>query len=256
MIFTIAGKELKALFASPLAWVVLTVMQIILGYAFLRQLDDFLQMQPRLFQMTSPPGVTELVAAPTFGNAVVVLLFAVPLLAMRLVAEERRNQTMVFLMSAPVSITDIVLGKFLGLAAFLLLIIGLIVLMPLALAGGTRLDYGLLASLTAGLVLLAASFAAVSLYVSCLTAHPMAAAIGAFSLLLAMLLMGETAGDSLRARGWHVPAALVQVLSPLKNFAPLGKGLVDTYAIACSILLTAVFLVLAIRRLDATRLRG
>lgn len=256
MIFTIAGKELKALFASPLAWVVLTVMQIILGYSFLKRLDDFLQIQPRLSQMTSPPGVTELVAAPTFAIAAAVLLFAVPLLAMRLIAEEQRNQTMAFLMSAPVSITDIVVGKFLGLVAFLLLIIGLIALMPLALAGGTRLDYGLLASLTAGLVLLAACFAAVSLYVSCLTVHPMAAAIGGFSALLAMLLMGETAGDSLRVRGWHVPAALVQVLSPLKNFEPLSKGLIDTYAIACSVLLTIAFLTLAIRQLDAKRLRG
>jgi ABC-2 type transport system permease protein len=256
MILTIAGKELKALFASPLAWVVLTVMQVILGYSFLKRLDDFLQLQPRLVQMASPPGVMEFVAAPTFVTAAAMLLFVVPLLAMRLIAEERRNQTMVFLISAPVSITDIVLGKFLGLAGFLLLVIGLIALMPLALGGATRLDYGLLASLTAGVALLAACFAAVSLYVSCLTVHPMAAAIGAFSGLLAMLLMGETAGDSLRARGWHIPAALAQVLSPLKNFEPLSRGLIDTYAIACSVLLTIAFLVLAIRTLDATRLRG
>lgn len=256
MIFTIAGKELKGLFASPLAWVVLTVMQIIFGYSFLRRIDDFLQIQPRLVHMTNPPGVTELVVAPTFATAAVVLLFAVPLLAMRLIAEERRNQTMVFLISAPVSITDIVVGKFLGLMGFLLVVIGLVALMPLTLAGGTWLDYGLLASLTAGFVLLAACFAAVSLYMSCLTAYPVAAAIGAFSALLAMLLMGETAGDSLRARGWHVPAALVQVLSPLKNFEPLGRGLVDTYAIACSLLLTIAFIVMAIRRLDAMRLRG
>lgn len=256
MIFTIAGKELKGLFASPLAWVVLTVMQIIFGYSFLRRIDDFLQIQPRLVHMTNPPGVTELVVAPTFATAAVVLLFAVPLLAMRLIAEERRNQTMVFLISAPVSITDIVVGKFLGLMGFLLVVIGLVALMPLTLAGSTWLDYGLLASLTAGFVLLAACFAAVSLYMSCLTAHPVAAAIGAFSALLAMLLMGETAGDSLRARGWHVPAALVQVLSPLKNFEPLGRGLVDTYAIACSLLLTIAFIVMAIRRLDAMRLRG
>ncbi|MBI4206832.1 MAG: ABC transporter permease subunit [Betaproteobacteria bacterium] len=256
MIFTIAAKELKGLFASPLAWVVLTVMQIIFGYSFLKRIDDFLQIQPRLVHMTNPPGVTELVVAPTFATAAVVLLFAVPLLAMRLIAEERRNQTMVFLISAPVSITDIVVGKFLGLMGFLLVVIGLVALMPLTLAGGTWLDYGLLASLTAGFVLLAACFAAVSLYMSCLTAHPVAAAIGAFSALLAMLLMGETAGDSLRARGWHVPAALVQVLSPLKNFEPLGRGLVDTYAIACSLLLTIAFIVMAIRRLDAMRLRG
>jgi ABC-2 type transport system permease protein len=256
MILTIAGKELKALFASPLAWIVLTVMQIIFGYNFLRRIDDFLQIQPRLIHMTSPPGVTELVIAPTFATAAVVLLFAVPLLAMRLIAEERRNQTMVFLMSAPVSITDIVLGKFFGLMGFLLIVIGLVALMPFALAGGTSLDYGLLASVTAGALLLAACFTAVSLYLSCLTAHPVAAAIGAFSALLAMLLMGETAGDSLRARGWHVPAALVQVLSPLTNFEPLARGLVDTYAIACSLLLTVAFILMAIRRLDAMRLRG
>jgi ABC-2 type transport system permease protein len=256
MVFTIAGKELKALFASPLAWVMLTMMQIILGYTFLKRLDDFLQIQPRLAQMPSPPGVTELVAAPVFAAAALVLLFAVPLLAMRLIAEERRNQTMVFLTSAPVSVTDIVAGKFLGLLAFLLLITGLIVLMPLALAGGTRLDYGLLAGLAGGLMLLAASFAAVSLYVSCLTVHPMIAAIGAFGALLAMVMAGDTAAEGLRARGWHVPAALAQVLSPIRNFEPLGKGMIDTYAIACSLLLTLLFLALAVRRLEAMRLRG
>ena len=256
MILTIAGKELKALFASPLAWVVLTFMQVVLGYSFLRRLDDFLQIQPRLIRMTSPPGVTEWVAAPTFATAAVVLLFAVPLLGMRLIAEERRNQTMVFLVSAPISVTEIVLGKFMGLIAFLLLVVGLVALMPLALAGSAALDYGLLASLTLGLALLAAGFAAVSLYVSSLTVHPLAAAIGAFGMLLAMLLMGETAGDSLRARNWQAPAALVQVLSPLKNFEQLGKGMVDTYAVTCMLLLMAAFLALAIRQLDRQRLSG
>lgn len=256
MMLAIASKELKALFASPLAWVVLTVMQIVFGYSFLRRIDDFLQLQTRLSQMASPPGVTELVAAPTFGTAAVVLLFAIPLLAMRLIAEERRNHTMVFLISAPVSVIDIVLGKFLGLMTFLLVVIGLVALMPFAMAGSTSLDYGLLASLTGGMVLLAACFAAVSLYVSCLTTHPLIAAMGAFSALLAMLIAGETASDSLRAREWHLPAALVQVFNPVRNFEPLGRGLVDTYSVACSLLLIVLFIVMAIRRLDALRLRG
>ena len=256
MIFTIAAKELKLLFASPLAWVVLTLTQIVFGYTFLRRIDDFLQVQPRLTQMTSAPGVTELVIAPTFGTAAVVLLFAVPILAMRLIAEERRNHTMVLLNSAPVTVTAIVLGKFLGLMGFLLLLIALLLLMPFALAGSTVLDYGLIASLVAGVVLLAASFSAVSLYLSSLTTHPVVAAIGAFGVLLAMLLAGETAGESLRARGWQVPAALMQVFTPVRNFEPLGEGLVDTYALACSLLLIAAAIVLAMRRLDALRLRG
>ncbi len=256
MILTIAGKELKALFASPLAWVVLCVVQIIVGYAFLRRLDDFLQMQPQLANVTSAPGATDLVAAPIFGTVAALFLFAVPLLAMRLIAEERRNQTMVLLMSAPISMTEIVLGKFLGLMVFLLGIVILAALMPLSIGGFTRLDYGLLAGLVTGLVLLAAGFTAVSLFVSCLTVHPVAAAIGAFAALLGMLLAGDVVVEHLRARGWGVAASLAQVLSPVKNFEPFGKGMLDTYSITCSVLLIAVFLILAIRQLDAQRLRG
>ena len=256
MISTIAAKELKSLFASPLAWMVLATVQVITGFAFLKRLDDFLQIQPQLVQLASPPGVTELVVAPLYATTAIVLLFASPLLGMRLIAEERRNQTMVFLTSAPVSITQIVLGKFFGLVLFLMLIALLVTAMPLSLAGSTDLDYGLLASLTLGLILIAAGFSALSLYISSLTAHPVAAAFGAFAALLLMMLMSEAAGDGVRARGWHVPAAFVQVFSPLKNFEPLGKGLVDTYAIACSVLLAVVFLVLTVRRLDARRLRG
>lgn len=256
MIFTIASKELKALFASPLAWIVLTLMQILIGYGFLKRLDDFMQIQPQLSQMANSPGVTELVAAPTFATVAAVMLFAVPLLAMRLIAEERRNQTMVMLTSAPISMVEIVLGKFLGLITFLLLIITLTTLMPLSLAAGTRLDYGMLLSLVAGLLLLTAGFAAVSLYISCLTVHPMAAALGAFSTLLAMLLIGETASDGLLARGLPVPAALARVFSPLGSYEMFSKGLIDTYSIVCLLLLTALFLILAVRQLDARRLRG
>ena len=256
MILTVARKELKTLFSSPLAWVVLCVTQIIVAFVFLRGLDSFLQAQAQLASMPGAPGVTELVAAPVFAIAAALLLFAVPLLAMRLIAEERRNQTMVMLISAPLSMTDIVLGKFLGLLVFLAMIVALAALMPLSLGGTTRLDYGQLAGLATGLMLLAASFTAVSLYISCLTAQPVAAAIGAFAALLGLMLAGDAAAEGLRARGWPVAASLAQMLSPVKNFEPFGKGMLDTHAIACSVLLIAVFLVLAIRQLDAARLRG
>jgi ABC-2 type transport system permease protein len=254
MILTIAGKELKAIFASPLAWIVLTLLQLILSFGFLKRLDDFMQIQAQLMQSPNPPGVTELVVVPVYATCAVIMLFAVPLLAMRLIAEERRNQTMVLLLSAPLSMTEIVLGKFTGLMVFLLLIVGITTLMPLALLAGGRLDFGLLASVICGVALLAASFAAVALYASCLTAQPLSAAIIAFSLLLGMLLTGEAAGDGLRERGWTVPAALAQVLSPLKNFESFAKGALDSYSIACMLLLTVVFLILSVRRLDAARL--
>src|SRR5918992_4922709 len=206
MILTIAGKELKTLFASPLAWLVLTAVQLVASFAFLKRIDDFLEIQPQLVQLASPPGVTELVAAPLFMATAFVLLFAVPIFGMRTIAEERRNQTLVMLTSAPVSMTEIVLGKYVGLLAFLMLIVALVAAMPLSLAGSTDLDYALLGSLVAGLLLLAAGVAALSLYISSLTIYPVAAAFGTFAALLLMVLMSETAGDGLRARGWHLPA--------------------------------------------------
>ena len=69
MINTIAGKELKALFSSPLAWIVLTLLQLILGFGFLKRLDDFMQIQPQLMQAPNPPGVTELVVVPVYATA-------------------------------------------------------------------------------------------------------------------------------------------------------------------------------------------
>jgi ABC-2 type transport system permease protein len=256
MILTIARKELKSLFASPLAWVVLAFVQVILSFAFLKRLDDYLQVQAQLAQMPNPPGFTELVAASVYATFAVVMLFAVPLLAMRLIAEERRNRTMALLVSAPISMSEIVLGKFCGLLAFLCLIAGVATLMPLSLLLGGNLDLGLLACLLMGTILLAASFSAVCLYASCLTAHPLAAAMAGFGLLVAMVLAGDAAVDGLQARGWLVPAALAQVLSPLKNFEVFSKGLIDTYSVACIVLLTVAFLALAIRRLESARLRG
>ncbi len=256
MIFTIAGKDLKALFTSPIAWVVLTFVQLIVGYGFLKRFDEFMEVQKQLLQLASPPGFTELVAVPTFATTAAIMLFAVPLLAMRLIAEERRNQTMVLLTSAPISILDIVLGKFLALLGMLLIILALVALMPLSLSGATKLDYRLIGSIVLGLTLMAAAFSAVSLYVSSLTTHPIVAALGAFGALMAMVLMGENVADNLQTRGLGVLATFAQVFSPVKNFEPLGKGVIDSYAIACLVLLTVLFLAFTVRQLEARRLRG
>src|SRR4029453_18213835 len=108
----------------------------------LSRLQAFLEVQPQLAMSPGAPGLTEIVATPGFTTAAIVLLMVLPLLSMRLVAEERRAQTLPFLMSAPVSITQIVLGKFLALVLFLALAVALIALMCLALYVGGRLDLG------------------------------------------------------------------------------------------------------------------
>jgi ABC-2 type transport system permease protein len=162
MIFTIAGKELRGLFSSPLAWIVLAALQFVLSWIFLLRLDSFLELQGGLQQLVNAPGVTEVVVVPLYSAAAFVLLMITPVLAMRSIAEERRNRTMTLLISAPVSMTQIVLGKFCGLTLFLFMPIVLVSVMAMALHIGADLDQGLIAANALGLVFLVATFGAVA----------------------------------------------------------------------------------------------
>ena len=112
MIWVIARREFGAMFLAPLAWVILAVIQIILGYMFLTNLDNFFLLQPQLLQLQNTPGVTDIVVTPLMQVAAIILLMVMPLLTMRSIAEEKRNRSLTLLISAPVSMTEIVLGKF------------------------------------------------------------------------------------------------------------------------------------------------
>ena len=125
MIFTIAGRELRSLFLSPLAWSMLAVTLFILAWLFLTQIEIFLSLQPRLAALEGAPGVADIVVAPLFADAAVVLLLITPLITMRVLSEERRNRTLSLLFSAPVSMTEIVIGKYLGILSFFLILLGL-----------------------------------------------------------------------------------------------------------------------------------
>ena len=177
MIFTIAIRELKNLFLSPLAWTIMAVLQLILAYLFLSQLDTFMLLQPRLAGIEGAPGVTDIVVAPLLQTSGFLLLLIAPAITMRVFSDERRNRTLSLLLSAPVSMTDIVLGKFLGVSLFFLLLLSLLAAMPLALYAGTTLDAGKLAAGLLGLALLLATFAAIGVFMSSLTEQPVVAAI-------------------------------------------------------------------------------
>ena len=248
MIFIIARKELNILFGSPLAWILLALMQLVLTWIFLAHLDTFLQIQPQLLAIANPPGVTEAIIAPVFAMAAVVLLMVTPLLTARLIAEERRNHTMTFLISAPISMTDIVLGKFLSLMIFFSVVIALVVAMSVSLLMGGTLDFGLLLSNVAGLFLISACFASIGLYISCLSAHPAIAAAGILGALLGLWLIDIGAGDE--------KESITRNFSLLEHYGNFNRGMIDTFDLAYFSLFVIVFLVLSVRRLDGERLRG
>jgi len=248
MILTLARHELRRLFLSPLAWTILAVVQTILAWMFLSNVDYYQRAQSQLLGMEGEHGVTEAVVVPLLGNAAIVLLLIVPLISMRLITEERRNKTLALLFSAPLSMTEIVLGKYLGLVSFLGLQILLIALMPLSLLLGGGLDFGLFASGLLGLSLLLAGFAAVGLFMSTLTQHQTVAAVGTFGALLLFWILDWTgAGQS---------GGVLASLSLLNHYEPFLKGVFDTRDAVFHLLFIATFLTLSVRRLDMDRLGG
>lgn len=169
---------------------------------------------------------------------------------MRLVSDERRNQTLSLLFSAPVSMTEIILGKYLGVVVFLLIMLALITLMPFSLLIGGTLDFGMLASGLLGLVLLLASFAAVGLFMSTLTAQPTIAAVSSFGVLLLLWIL-DWAGKGRSSEA----ETLFGYLSILRHYESMLKGVFNSSDVIYYLLLIATFLILSIRRLDADRLQ-
>lgn len=249
MIFTIASHEFKTLFLSPLAWTVLAILQCILAYLFLTQVETFTLIQPKLATIEGAPGLTDIVVTPLYGNAGIILLLVTPLLTMRLISEERRNKTLSLLLSAPISNVDIIIGKYLGILGLLLIIVFLITLMPLSLLMGGELDSGKLFANLLALLLLVTAFTSTGLFMSTVSDHPTIAAMGTFGILLLLWILDWTTSMH------DQRSELFEYLSILRHFQNIQSGLISSVDISYFLLFTAVFILLSIRSLDNNQLQ-
>lgn len=251
VITIIANAEFQRMFNSPLAWSLLALIQFILAWVFLLGLNEYLtQIQPAMVGREGAPGISDLVVSSLYLWAGMIMLAVMPILTMRLLAEERMNQTLSLLRTAPVSITQIVLGKYLGLLMLIVVMVVMLSLMPLSLALGTSLDWGKLAASVLGLFLLLASFAAAGLFLSSLTKQPIIAAVSTFGLLVFLMIL-YISGNSQGAG-----SELFIYLSHFGHFLSFLEGIFDTSDLVYYLLFIGGFLLLTIRKLDNDRLRG
>ncbi len=244
MILTIAKKEFRSLFSAPSTWWMLALMQFLFAWFYFGRINDYLQVQAQLAQLDNAPGATIAVAAPVCSMLALMLMMLVPLFTMRLIAEERRNQTWVLLLTAPVSSTHIVLGKYLGLLLMLVLIVAGCALMLASLLLGTHADIGLLLSNILGVLLLAASYAALGLYFSALNRQPIIAAISALGLSFGLWLLELSASDN---------RSFLRSISPNAHFQNLNMGLVNSADLIYFALFISTLLLLTIRHLNNER---
>ena len=250
-ISTIAVSEFKRMFNSPLAWSVLAILQFILAMIFLTRVDEFVAVfQQQMATADNAPGATFFVIAPVYLWAGIIMLAVMPIMTMRLFAEERMNKTLTLLKSSPVSSAQIVLGKYGGVLLFVVLFILMISLMPIALSFGTELDWGIILSSTLGLFLLLASFAAAGLFLSSLTSQPIIAAISSFGLLMFLVVLYLSGGSQSNS------SELFIYLSHFSHFETFVRGIIDSSDVVYYVLFIVGFLILSIRKLDNDRLLG
>ncbi len=196
-------KEEMALFTSPIAYVVMAAFLIVMGYTF--TLSLFLGH------------VSDLVHI--FFQIYVLFLLIVPIITMRLLAEERRLRTMEMLLTSPVTEVSIVLAKFVASMSLLLVMLGLSLAYALTLSVFGSPDWGPIYSGYIGLALLGAALVSFGLLTSALVSNQIIAALLSLSLFLLLWII-----DSF---GWVLPDpfnALMVNLSLLVHFKPFATG--------------------------------
>ncbi len=246
MIRIIALREATALFRSPLAWSVLAMAQFVLAFQFLAQIETYLHFADKLRKMPEAPGVTEVIMTPTIGVSAVLMLFFIPVITMSSLSTERRSGTLALLYSSPVTSWQIVAGKYLGISALLAVLWVIVALMPLTLAWGAAIDFGLYLAGLLALFLLMSTYAAVGLMFSAMFAHSSVAAIMTFGVLSGLWLI-----DWATRLGQDV--TLFNYLSSLNHFQRLAHGMLVTTDLAYFMIIIASTLYLTTWRLDGDR---
>ena len=251
-IWTIATKEWREMFQTPLAWTVLGIFFAITAYIFRGGVVSYQlsQMQFQTYGMDQAQSLTNWAVMPIFANGSVLLLLMMPLLTMRLIATEKQNETWPAIVSSPITPWQIILGKYLGLLFFLAIITVLLAILPLTLYPYGNPDTGQILAAFLGFFLLAASFGAVGLAASSATEKPMVAAMITFGILLMLWIIsmvGQSGGGG---------SPVLDYLSIINHYYQFLQGIVTTTDISYFVLLSASGLTFARHRLLAEKIRG
>ena len=222
------GKELRALFYSPIAYIIIAVFLLLMGYSF--TLTLFLNKFATLIHI--------------FFQSAGLLLLLIPIITMRLFAEERKAGTLELLLTAPVRESQVVLAKYLASMAVVLAMIALTGAYGIVLGMFGSPDWGPIYSGYVGLALLASTLVALGLTISALTSNQVIAAIVTIWISFLMWTI-----DSLAAM---MPEALERVLisfSLLAHYTPFATGAMYTSDLGFFVSATLLALFLAMRAL-------
>lgn len=233
---TILRKEFRAYFASPIAYVFITVFLVLINWLFFRMF--FLMAQASMRSM--------------FTLLPWVFLFFVPAVTMRLWSEEKKLGTMELLMTLPIRDSSLVVGKFLAAFAFLALTVLLTLPLVWTVSSLGNLDMGPIVGSYAGALLMGAAYLSIGMFASSLTENQIVAFIVGVVLVFALLIVGE---DIVLMA---VPSGIAPILSYLglsSHFQSLGRGVIDSRDILYYLSVVFFFLFMNVRATESRKWR-
>lgn len=255
----IAGRELKSLFVSPVAYVVLSLYAVLAGFFFLVALLQFSEWTVYLqavgaVDQLSQLNLNDTLIWPFLSLMSVVLLFLVPGITMGLFASEKANGTDELLLTSPLTIWEIVLGKYAAAAAFVTLLVAVAGVFPALLFWKGDPELGKTASGMIGLLLVGLAYAAVGAFASSLTRNQFIAFALSFVILLLLWMLSVLVAIQ-PASGSTWIFDLLRYLSTEDHFQRLGEGLVDTMDLTYFGVLIGSFVLLAKASVESVRWR-
>lgn len=204
--WAITKKELSLYFSTPLAYVLLGVFIFLMGYFFFALIHMYEEASLRAQQFEQfQPGImdrlnfTDIIFVPLFRNAGILYVFMVPFLTMRLIADEKRQNTFQLLMTSPIRPWEIVLGKFFSsqlvmVVSLLLTITYPVLLNMIAVSGGV--EWQTAAAVYLGYFLFTMAFVSIGLFISSLTESPVSAAFVTLGVLLVLHILSFAASSA------------------------------------------------------------
>lgn len=250
-ILAIFRKEMKVYFGTPVVYVIFGVFAAIAGYFFFQILTFFQRQSMQFLQMQAPQmlermNINDMVIAPLLMNVNVFFLLMLPVMTMRLIAEEKRTKTFELLMTNPISVWQIVIGKYMASLAIVASMVGIIALYPILLAlmaGGPgaegSIEWAPVVTGLLGLFLAGAAFTAIGLFASSLSESQIVSAIVGFGVLLLFWVIGWAAAGA-EGRMQDV----LKYVSFLEHMSSFAKGMIELKDLVfyCSVIFFALFL--------------
>ena len=254
-IWTICRKEMRSYFSSPIAYLLLTMFAFVFGWFFWNVLGYFIQMgmSAQMRGQTFPMNVNEEVIRPLLQNVGVVGLFFIPLITMRLFAEEKRTGTIELLATSPITDLEVILGKW--LAAMLLyggmLLITALNFLFLFKYGNPDWKPVLIGYL--GLYLQAGALLAIGTFISTLTKNQIIAGAVTFALCLMFWILEWASGGGFDTGTW---AQVLSYMSVVTHYESFAKGTLSSKDAIYYLTLIFLGLFLTARSMESLRWRS